>query len=154
MFWRKNDNETVYRQYVLAVEMADKISERREWVNKFFLTLLSVFTTLMLNKYFIESDYYVLLLIMWILLSIIWFISLLKYKRLNSAKYSVICSIEKKLPIEIYNEERNILKRTIWTKSLTSIELTVPLIFILTFIIIIAINIDFNLLLAYFQKNC
>lgn len=141
MFNKETKNiDLIFNQYKLAIEMADKISNRRENTNKFFLSINSIlFAAISSNNIFIE-DYHLLILILWILLSITWMMSISNYRKLNSAKFKVICKIENDLPIKIYTDEWKELKWDKWHKPLSNMEKIIPILFILFFILIIIIK--------------
>jgi hypothetical protein len=137
---KKKEIELVFNQYKIAVEMADKISQRRENINKFFLSINSIlFALISSNNSFILS-YHFFILILWILFSIIWIISISNYRKLNSVKYKIICEIEKKLPIKIYTDEWKELKLDTSYKTLTSIEKIIPILFIIFFLLLLIIK--------------
>src|SRR5574341_673563 len=93
-------------QYKLYVEMADRISARRQTANSYFLTVntaLLSFVGYLTTKE--TSDYLWLLGIAGLSLCYLWYRLIRSYRDLNSAKFSVIHAIEKRLPLSPYEAE-------------------------------------------------
>jgi|SRR6266850_175319 len=136
--WEYPDKEK-YRvhlldQYKLYVEMADRISARRQTANSYFLsvnTALLGFVGYLTTK---ESAEY-----LWLLggagvaLSYAWHRLILSYRGLNTAKFKVIHAIEKRLPISPYDAEWEAVglgENDKLYKPFTHIELNVPWVFV------------------------
>ena len=98
-------------QYKLYVEMADRVSQRRDQSNRFYAGLVSAIVALLVVMGRIgvsESTWVIALLFAGLLgasLSVIWFINLGSYRALNSAKFRVINGMESQLPYAGYSEE-------------------------------------------------
>lgn len=99
-------------QYKLYVEMADRISQRRTTANTYFLSLnsgLLAFIGYLTSKDSLEF--------LWILaaagcaLSMLWGSVIQSYRNLNTAKWSVVHEIEKRLPISPYDAEWDAVQR-------------------------------------------
>lgn len=128
----------ILEQYKLYVEMADRISARRNLANVFFLTLNTLCLTaigFMFEKISLVNPKWVILFPVFgiILLCIIWWWLLRSYRDLNTAKYKVVGHLEKKLPSSPYWSAE-------WTElgkgedickylPLTALEKFVPIIF-------------------------
>src|SRR6476469_3153169 len=92
--------------YKLAVEMADRVSARRGTANSFFLT---VQTAMVMALGFTDQE----LAASWwasglvagagVALSTTWWLQLKSYRDLNRAKFDVILSMEKQLPVKIFS---------------------------------------------------
>jgi len=132
----------IINQYKLYIEMTNCISERRDKTNNFFLTL----NTLIIGILGFFYDQIPLFTPRWliifpalliIILSIIWFLLILNYRNLNSAKYKVICEFEKNLPTTPWSTEWYLLGEGKEHKNyvpLTEIEKFIPLVFICLYI--------------------
>lgn len=118
-------NENLLEQYKLYVEMADKISERREKTNQFYLSLMSLFIILIS---FIEKSIIIILFIV-SFIGILWFLNIQAHKQLNSAKFEIIHKMEHHLPFNCYEEEWDLLKEKRYLE-ITKIEQAVPIILI------------------------
>lgn len=120
-------------QYKLYVEMADKISERRQSANSYFLTVnsaLLAFVGYVTTKD--TSDYLWLLGIAGMALSYLWYRLVQSYRDLNTAKFLVVHAIEKRLPLCPYDAEWEAMgsgKNPKLYKPVTHIEAGVPWVF-------------------------
>jgi len=92
--------EHYFELYKLAVEMADRISARRGTANGFFLTintgLVALVGSATLRWYVAASG---------IVFSGTWWLLLKSYRRLNTAKFSVIIEMEERLPKQVFGDE-------------------------------------------------
>lgn len=132
-------------QYKLCVQMADKISERRNTANVFFLTLHTTIITAIgfaIEKItLIEPAWFVTFPTVGIVvLCITWWWIIRSYRNLNTAKFKVIGKMEKLLPYSpFWEDEWNELgEGKDWKKylPLTAIEQWVPIIFGLMYVMI------------------
>jgi len=151
------DKKLLLEQYKIAVEMADRISARREGANKIFLSANSIiFAFLATQTTF--SAVHIFISIFGILLAIIWAGIIKNYRSLNSAKYAVINEIEEHLPWEVYKNEWEKLKKgkdkKVYAK-LTVVEQKLPWIFSGFYIILliwVLINFYKNTLIGFMCK--
>ncbi len=108
-------------QYKLYVEMADRVSQRREQSNRFYVTLLAALAALLVvvaRFVLAEEGAEVAFLTGVVLicgifgaaLSVIWWINIRSYRELNSAKFTIINRMEKQLPAAGYSDEWEILR--------------------------------------------
>ena len=129
----------------MYVEMADRISSRRNTANAFFLsinsTVLAAIAFLFNKIQLVEPKEIILFPIIGILLlCLIWWWLLLSYRKLNSAKYKVIGQLEKRLPSSPYWSaewhelgEGNDIKKYL---PLTVLEKWIPIIFASIYVMI------------------
>lgn len=130
--------QTVFEQYKLYVEMADRISQRRMSANTFFTTLntlLFTFATFIGNK---DLLWTVFIGVIGCVTSFAWYFTLNSYRQLNSGKFIVIHEIEKLLPLSGYAYEWEILasgkkKSKYW--PLSHVEKVIPVIFFFAYIV-------------------
>ena len=105
-------------QYKLYVEMADRISQRREQSNRFYVGLVSAIIALLvvMRRFGVSgSSWSIALLAAGLFgacLSVIWFINLGSYRVLNTAKFRVINEMEAQLPYAGFTEEWAYLRPT------------------------------------------
>ena len=95
-------------QYKVYLEMADRISSRRQAANSFFLTLNTAIVVFVSYVNFGEAQagaFYWLISIAGMTISFMWYRLIRSYKDLNSAKFKVVHEIESKLPISPYDAE-------------------------------------------------
>lgn len=128
----KNHLLAMYKSYL---EMADRISSRRQSANNFFLTINTAvvgfigYVQLGIEK---SSNYYYLISIAGMVLCYFWYRLVKSYKGLNSGKFKVIHKLEKKLPVSPYDAEWEIVgrgKKPELYLPFTKVEMKVPWIF-------------------------
>ena len=130
-------------QYKVYLEMADRISSRRQSANSFFVTLNTALIALVGYINFGENkaiSFYWLISIAGIVLSFMWYRLVRSYKDLNSAKFKVVHEIEAKLPISPYDAEWEAVGRGENRKlylPFTHIEIFVPWIFLIIHVIVL-----------------
>ena len=132
-------------QYRLYVNAAEKISDRRQKTNEFFLALntaLIGFLGFIITKTGSNENHVILFIasIAGAVMCYLWFRIVISYTSLNSAKYEVIHTIEERLPLALYDTEWEVLgrgkdRKKYWPFS--HIEKYVPWIFIFLYAILI-----------------
>jgi hypothetical protein len=95
---------SVFEQYSLAIEMADRISARRGAANGFYFTAASALLATS------EGLTLSIAAIAGMALSVAWWLQLTSYRNLNAAKWTVIGTLEQRLPVHPFTDEWNILK--------------------------------------------
>lgn len=147
LFNNEFDNrEELFQQYRLFVESADKISERRNHLNTFFIALHSLLVSgLSLFKTVIFA-YIIPICIFGCILAFLWWYMLCNYRSLNKAKFRIIQEIEKHLPLNLYCTEWELYKtrkhRFNPTRylSFSRLEMILPWLLILVYICLIIIT--------------
>lgn len=131
-------------QYQLYVESAEKISDRRQNANNYFITINTVLITFLgvlfqvkvLNNIFWVK--FLISLIGVVICVIFWYL-LRSYKQLNSGKFKVIHEIEQKLPLALYDFEWHVLKegkdKNIYY-PFSHIEMIIPWVFGVIYIVL------------------
>jgi len=128
------DESKIFDIYQILVEMADRTSSRRLIANTFFLTInAAIITTLVAllgHNYF---KYLWILNILTIVINWTWLNHIKSSKLLNGAKYKVIQEVEKRLYVNAYTSEWNLLtkNKTNHYKRFSSIESRVPKTFLI-----------------------
>lgn len=124
-------------QYKLYLSAVEKISDRRQNANNYFITIntvlistlgLSFKLTVFENSTWIKA----LIAFVGIVNCVIFWYLLRAYKQLNTGKFSVIHEIEKYLPLSLYGYEWDILGQGKDTKKyypFSHIELLIPWVF-------------------------
>jgi hypothetical protein len=144
--------EHLLEQYKIYIAAAEKISDRRQKANEFFLTLNSALVALL--GFFIAKIQNVsatlLASIAGTILCYLWYRMVRSYKGLNTGKFAVIHAIEARLPLSLYETEWEILgkgkdKKLYWPFS--HIELWVPWIFIIIYFVLLLTIVPWNELL-------
>jgi hypothetical protein len=120
-------------QYKIMVESAEKVSDRRNLANSFYLGInTAIFSIVGLSLQLSELTWIrPLLYLTGILLSIVFYLLINSYKQLNSGKFKVIHKIEQKLPLSIYAYEWEVLGKGKNKKlyyPFSHVELLIPVI--------------------------
>ena len=96
----------ILQQYVLYIEMADRVSQRRGLANTFFLTLnTAVITTIALIKPAqLHRTRWALVIVLAVLLAgcATWYWIVRSYRQLNAGKFAVVGAFEHRLPASPY----------------------------------------------------
>ena len=139
-------DEHLLQQYLLYVQMMDKVSERRSLANTFFLTAntailsaLGIITAIFPAKLVGGNALAFLAAVAPVLLCYSWYRVVRSYQQLNSGKFDVIHEIETKLPLAPYRAEWNTIgkgKDPAKYRPLTDVEKWVPLIFAILYVIV------------------
>ena len=145
---RESYQDTLYQrqlfeQYKLCVEMADRVSHRRNLSNTLFLTLntavLAALATMIEKADFsiVTGTLQIVALTGLIFSCFAWIVLIRSYRQLNSAKYKVIGAYERMLPSSPwFNAEWKALgegkDKTRYT-PLTALESYVPILLILVY---------------------
>ena len=109
---QKQENETdLLEIYKLLVEMADRVSQRRQSANSFFL---SVNTAIIGGAAYLSKSVFgqletVAVSVAGIAICALWIRSVISYKTLNAAKFQVITKFEGYLPVSPFKDEWEIL---------------------------------------------
>jgi len=137
--------EHLLEQYKLYVELADRISDRRERTNRFYISLLSVLLALLsiiVGRGILSAFQTALFMTIGILgvgLCVLWNINIRSYRQLNSGKFKVIHEMERNLPFNCYDREWEILKKGKEAKTylqLTRVEQYVPILLAFPYLIL------------------
>ncbi|AXO37781.1 hypothetical protein [Micromonospora sp. B006] len=133
--------DIVFEQYKVFVEMADRLSSRRNLTNTFFLGLNTTAITVLgifWQKQPLVSAWWLLApLIALLVQCVAWYWLMRSYRQLNSAKFAVIVLLEERLPAAPFRAEWELLDKGVNWKSylsLTHLEQVVPVALGLTYI--------------------
>jgi len=144
----KLDEKFLLEQYILYVEMADRVSERRGKTNQLYIGVLSGLIGLLsfISGCTCFEGYFILIIpcvsIFGIILCLVWMLNIASYRQLNSAKFQIIHRMEGYLPFACYKDEWELLgngKDSKKYRQLTKVEKYVPVILAVPFIFILII---------------
>lgn len=130
--------EAILEQYKLCVEMADRVSSRRNFANTFFLSVNSgavVLLGALAGNGLTAASPWARAAGLVILLAqcTVWFVMVRSYRQLNTAKYRVIAMFEERLPAFAYSRAEWVMlgEGRDWRRytPLTHVEQWVPVIF-------------------------
>lgn len=104
----------LFEQYKLYVASSEKISDRRQNTNNYFITINTALLTFLGLSLKVEaladlSWARSLLAILGIFICVIFWFLLRSYKQLNTGKFNVIHEVEQGLPLSLYDYEWKIL---------------------------------------------
>ncbi|MEU0936754.1 hypothetical protein [Embleya sp. NPDC005971] len=128
----------ILEQYKLCVEMADRVSSRRNLTNTFFLALNTTVVAGLVTgdkETWRGSSVWVPTAGLMILLTqcLTWFVIMRSYRQLNGVKYAVIGALERRLPAFAYSDAEwgALGEGREWRRylPLTRVEQWVPLMF-------------------------
>ena len=146
-------------QYKVYLEMADRISARRQTANSFFVTLNTAIIALVGYVNFGDKDdlaFYWLISIAGMILCFMWYRLIRSYKDLNSAKFKVVHEIETKLPIAPFDAEWEAVERGENPKlylPFTHIEVFIPWVFFAVHSLVLLRCFQWRNLLAFLCKS-
>jgi len=131
-------------QYQLYVEGSEKISDRRQNANNYFITINTVlisFLGILFQVKIFENIVWIEFLIplIGIIICVIFWFLLRSYKQLNTGKFKVIHEIEQKLPLALYDYEWQLLKEGKDKKiyyPFSHIEMIIPWVFGIIYLVL------------------
>lgn len=147
-------HKDLIEQYKLYTKMAEEISKRRNNKNYFYISLLSgllavislIFDEKILSDFSFSNIILLCISILGIFLCFTWFIHIGSYRKLSTAKFTIINEMESLLPFECFKKEWDLLGESKY-KRLTKIEQIIPIIFIALYFFLGACSI-YNLYFA------
>jgi hypothetical protein len=131
--------------YKIYIEMADRISNRRQNANSFFLTINSAiigFGGYVKTSKLNDNNWIIALA--GIVLCYVWYRLIRSYKDLNTGKYKVIHEIERHLPISPFDMEWELIGKGKNSKlylPFTRVESKIPIVFGIIHLITILLSI-------------
>jgi hypothetical protein len=144
---------TMYRDYVTS---ADNISRRRQIANTFFLSINTALLGMTAKEGIgiaIGGEMIWLVSVAAIVFCLVWREMILSYSNLNSAKFTVINEIEKRLPVKPYYAEWELKKHREGSgkSTLTKVEKWVPYIFIGLHSVVVIVSVGAAALSLFIQ---
>lgn len=132
----KEDKHIMFEQYKVLIDSAEKNSDRRISQNNIYLTLnLAFLSFLTITE--IKIWFFILMSIIGLLISLIWYLTIDNYSKRNKVKFEIINNFEEHFH-ELYKEE---WKRVELLTPLTKYEKNISIIFALIYVLIIIMNI-------------
>ncbi len=138
----ENYYSQILEQYKMYVDSAEKISDRRQIANNYFITINTVFISIIGLSFQVRAlELYgwarVLLAFFGITICVIFWYLIRSYRQLNSGKFKVIHEIEALLPLNLYSYEWELLGRGKDKKKyypFSHVELIIPWVFSLIYL--------------------
>ena len=108
---KSSADQDVLEIYKMLVEMADRVSQRRQSANSFYLTVNTAIIAS--TAYLSQSEFghagSLAVSAAGIAICFLWVRAVVSYKSLNAAKFEVITALEERLPVSPYKDEWAIL---------------------------------------------
>ncbi|MBU0727455.1 hypothetical protein KKA95_02115 [Patescibacteria group bacterium] len=106
--------EHLFEQYKFYLESIEKVSDRRQGANNYFITVNTVLISLIgmaLEGSFIQFAEWIKPFIagLGVVICIVFWFLIRSYKQLNTGKFKVLHEIEEQLPIDLYRYEWSVL---------------------------------------------
>lgn len=152
---KEPDQEALLEQYKLFLQTSEDLVSRRQNVNNFYLSLSSALVAILGVLFALDFQQEGKLIVsavfclIGIILSISWSKTLSCYGNLNSSKMKIISSIEKKLPLSLFDAEWAALSDKLNKKkyiSFTESEQAIPRIFGALYALVIVAIVIFGLI--------
>jgi hypothetical protein len=129
-----DEQRTIVDIYKVLIDMADKVSQRRQNANNFYLSVNTAITgaAAYLLAMGNPSASIVIISLAGFVVCLLWKRNIESYKDLNNGKFQVITEIETALPVAAFTKEWDVLERGTNKKlyrPFHSVELLVPFIF-------------------------
>lgn len=104
----------LFEQYKLYVDSIEKISDRRQNANNYFITINTALISLIgfsIQYNFLSSVSWLkaIVAVVGILICVIFWFLIRSYKQINTGKFKVLHEIESKLPMNLYEYEWEVL---------------------------------------------
>ena len=130
----------LFEQYKLYINSVEKVTDRRNSANNYLLTVNSLLLTaysFLLNTH-IKNNWTFIVSIAGVLVSLTWIRIIISYRNMNEMKFSIIHEIEEHLPAGLYKSEWLLREegRGKTYHPMTRLEIWIPTIFIILYIII------------------
>jgi hypothetical protein len=121
--------------YKMLVEMADRVSQRRQAANNFYLSVNTAIASASayLTTLHVAPIGIPVIALAGLCVSVLWVRNIQSYKELNEGKFHVITTLEKALPIQAFTDEWDYLhrgKRKKRYKPFHAVEVLVPWVFV------------------------
>jgi len=140
----EREAKLLMEQYILYVEMTDKVSERRHQANSFFLTVNTIIVTALTGLVSLTQEFSapyswaIVPALTGIVFCLSWRRLIQSYGQLNRGKFKIIHLLETRLPASQFNAEWDALNHGDGTvyKPFTQTEMNVPLVFVGIYLIL------------------
>lgn len=134
-------------QYKLYVELMDRVSQRRQQANQFYVSLISALagSIVIFIPEVAGKNFYALQGVagLCIVINLLWWLTLISYRQLNKGKFEVINDLEKQLPYACFTEEWNVLGQgnKLWIyQQLSWVEGILPIALVLIGVLFLALT--------------
>lgn len=130
------EKEQIIQIWQTCVEMANGVSQRRDAMNNLFVTLNIAIIAAISWMWDIKTAF---LCAAGLVICVAWLLYINNFKRLNTAKFQVICKLEQQLDASPFKDEWDILEKTKHYLEGTKLERILPIAFALGYIAVFLI---------------
>jgi hypothetical protein len=146
--------KVVLEQYKLYLELTDRLSQRRQTVSSFFVTVNTAVVAILgyvnaEKEPLVAGRSYLLVSTAGVILCVLWWRIIKSYRNLNTARFAVIREIETLLPLRPYTAEWDYVGRgqsERFYRPVTHVEAYVPWLFLALFVVVFAWNLPWRLI--------
>ena len=131
------DKENLISIWTAYSEQANELTNKRLTFSSLFLTITAALLGICIPYFGLTS---LVISSIGILLCILWFLTLLSFKRLSSAKFKVIAEIERNMKIQPYNLEWEFAKKYKHLK-ITTTEMIITIVIGIGYICVLAFSV-------------
>ena len=125
------EQKILIEQWKKMIDLADSNSERRIKTNSTYITINSLITA---GTTLLSSIPTSILSLFGMLISLLWFFSILNYRLTNKHRYFVIRELESHMQYHPISDEYEKLNKNKFYLGNTIIEMLIPLVFMITFL--------------------
>lgn len=154
------DRSIRFDTYKLLVEMADRVSQRRQAANNFYLSVNTAIigTSAYLSAFHSVWEAISIVSVAGFCVSLLWIRNIKSYKELNEGKFHIITELEKTLPVQAYADEWVYLHKDGRQNRYTpfhTVEVLVPWVFVVVHSIQFLTSFDWASVPGWFvQASC
>lgn len=124
----------IIEQWKKMIELADNNSERRIKTNSIYITINTLITA---GASLLTNIPVFILALIGMLISLLWFFSILNYRLTNKHRYKVIRNLETLMICRPITDEYKLLSNAHFYLGNTVIEFLIPIVFMVAFLTII-----------------
>ena len=129
-------DKNIIEQYKIIVETTQKVTIWRNDANKFFIMINGVIISFLNYSKSVSENITLLLLLMMLFINQFWIKYIKSLKLLNKIKFDIISEIEKKMPLNLFEYEWNLLSKSKYIEISQS-DLRISYIFFISIFIIL-----------------
>lgn len=133
---QEDKKQDVLAIWQTCVEMANRVSQRRDTMNNLFVTLNIAVIAAVSWMWDVKT---VFLCVAGLVICVVWLLYINNFKRLNTAKFRVIYDLEERLGVTPFKDEWDVLKKTKRYLEGTKLERILPIAFALGYAVVFVI---------------
>jgi hypothetical protein len=131
------EHEIIVEEWQTCVEMVNALCQRRDEMNNRFCVLNTAIIGFNITMWNNNNVWFIILI--GLIICIVWIFLIINYKIIKIEKYKVISKLEENVPLKPFCKEWIYLSENKRYIESTKIEIVVPLIFIVMYLLMIVI---------------